>query len=90
MARLARGRARHSWHEPAQRSLRRQALSGPYGVATSFINVAYDLYAGETASASVRHTLCRGTMVYDRGEILTAPGHGRYVPRSLTPAKVAA
>jgi len=62
----------------------------PYGVATSFMNVDYDIYEGETASASVRHTLCRGTIVYDRGEILTAPGHGRFVPRSLTPAKVAA
>ncbi len=38
------------------------------------MNVDYDLYEGETASASVRHTFCRGTMVYDRGEILTAPG----------------
>ena len=56
----------------------------PYGVATSLMNVDYDLYEGETASASVRHTLCRGTMVYDRGEIVTAPGHGRYVARSVS------
>jgi dihydropyrimidinase len=55
----------------------------PYGVATSFMNVDYDVYEGETASASVRHTLCRGTMVYDRGEIVTQPGHGRYVARSI-------
>jgi dihydropyrimidinase len=54
-----------------------------YGKANSLMNVDYDLYEGETASASVRHTLCRGTMVYDRGEILTAPGHGRFVKRSL-------
>ena len=54
-----------------------------YGVATSFMNVDYDLYEGETASASVRHTFSRGTLVYDRGEILTEPGHGRYVPRTL-------
>ena len=47
------------------------------------MNVDYDLYEGETAIASVRHTLCRGTMVYDRGEIVTAPGHGRYVARSV-------
>ena len=60
----------------------------PYGVATSFMNVDYDLYEGETASASVRHTLCRGTMVYDRGEILTAPGHGRYVARSVARSAV--
>ena len=50
-----------------------------YGVANSFMNVDYDLYEGETASGSVRHTYCRGTLVYDRGEIRTAPGHGRYV-----------
>ena len=54
-----------------------------YGKANSLMNVDYDLYEGETASASVRHTFCRGTMVYDRGEILTSPGHGRFVKRSL-------
>ncbi len=54
-----------------------------YGRANSFMNVDYDLYEGETASTSVRHTFCRGTLVYDRGEILTAPGHGRFVKRSL-------
>jgi dihydropyrimidinase len=54
-----------------------------YGVATSLMNVDYDLYEGETASASVRHTFSRGTLVYDRGEIVTEPGHGRYVPRTL-------
>jgi dihydropyrimidinase len=54
-----------------------------YGIATSLMNVDYDLYEGETASGSVRHTLSRGTMVYDRGEIVTQPGHGRFVRRSL-------
>jgi dihydropyrimidinase len=53
-----------------------------YGTHTSFMNVDYDLYAGETASGSVRHTLSRGTMVYDRGEIVTEPGHGRFVARA--------
>jgi dihydropyrimidinase len=62
----------------------------PYGVATSLMNVDYDLYEGEIASGSVRHTLSRGTMVYDRGEILTAPGHGRFVARSSTRTPVAA
>ncbi len=57
-----------------------------YGRQNSLMNVDYDLYEGETASASVRHTLCRGTMVYDRGQILTAPGHGRFVKRSLAGA----
>jgi dihydropyrimidinase len=59
-----------------------------YGVANSFMNVDYDLYEGQTASASVRHTFSRGTLVYDRGEILTEPGHGRFVRRSLRPATV--
>jgi dihydropyrimidinase len=62
-----------------------------YGVANSFMNVDYDLYEGETASSSVRHTFSRGTLVYDRGEILTSPGHGRFVRRSLrSPASVSA
>ena len=59
------------------------AAPHPYGEATSFMNVDYDLYEGETASASVRHTFSRGTLVYDRGEIKTEPGHGRFVPRTL-------
>ncbi len=61
-----------------------------YGVANSLMNVDYDLYEGETASASVRHTYVRGTLVYDRGEIRTAPGHGRYVPRAVTRVAVPA
>jgi dihydropyrimidinase len=53
-----------------------------YGTHTSFMNVDYDLYQGETASGSVRHTLSRGTMVYDNGEIVSSPGHGRFVRRA--------
>jgi dihydropyrimidinase len=64
--------------------------SRPYGVATSLMNVDYDLYEGEVASGSVRHTYSRGTLVYDRGEIRTAPGHGRFVARSQVGAAVAA
>jgi dihydropyrimidinase len=59
-----------------------------YGEANSFMNVDYDLYEGQTASASVRHTFCRGTLVYDRGAIVTEPGHGRFVPRSLNVGRV--
>ncbi|MCW3003889.1 MAG: hydA [Conexibacter sp.] len=62
----------------------------PYGVATSLMNVDYDLYEGETASGSVRHTLSRGTMVYDRGEILSSPGHGRFVSRAASRTTVPA
>ena len=54
-----------------------------FSTSTSFMNVDYDLFEGESSTGSVRHTLCRGTMVYDRGEIVTQPGHGRFVPRSL-------
>jgi dihydropyrimidinase len=61
-----------------------------YGVATSLMNVDYDLYEGEVASGSVRHTFSRGTMVYDNGEILTEPGHGRFVARSSTRTAVPA
>jgi dihydropyrimidinase len=59
------------------------AASRPYGTATSFMNVDYDLYDGETATGSVRHTFSRGTLVYDRGEIKSRPGHGRFVARTL-------
>jgi dihydropyrimidinase len=54
-----------------------------FSTRTSHMNVDYDLFEGESSTGSVRHTFCRGTMVYDRGEILTEPGHGRFVPRSL-------
>jgi dihydropyrimidinase len=54
-----------------------------FSTSTSHMNVDYDLFEGESSTGSVRHTLCRGTMVYDRGLILTQPGHGRFVPRSL-------
>src|SRR3954468_11051243 len=53
-----------------------------YGTHTSFMNVDYDLYDGETASGSVRHTLSRGTMVYDQGRIVSTPGHGKFVARA--------
>jgi dihydropyrimidinase len=54
-----------------------------FSTRTSHMNVDYDLFEGERSTGSVRQTLCRGTVVYDRGEILTQPGHGRFVPRSL-------
>jgi dihydropyrimidinase len=56
-----------------------------YGRDTSLMNVDYDLFEGETASGSVRHTFSRGTLVYDRGTICTQPGHGRFVARTLSP-----
>jgi len=61
-----------------------------FSTRTSHMNVDYDLFEGERSTGSVRTTLCRGTTVFDGGEILTRPGHGRFVARSLgAPAAVA-
>jgi dihydropyrimidinase len=54
-----------------------------FSTRTSHMNVDYDLFEGQRSTGSVRQTFCRGTLVYDRGEIRTEPGHGRFVPRSL-------
>ena len=54
-----------------------------FSTDTSHMNVDYDLFEGHRSTGSVRQTYCRGTLVYDRGEIKTQPGHGRFVPRSL-------
>ena len=54
-----------------------------FGTETSFMNVDYDLFAGESVAGSPRQTLSRGTVVFDDGRILTRPGHGRFVKRSL-------
>ena len=47
------------------------------------MNVDYDVFDGQTVAGSPRTTLCRGTVVYDDGRILTKPGHGRFTKRSL-------
>ena len=54
-----------------------------FSSGSSHMNVDYDLFEGERSTGSVRQTYCRGTLVYDRGEIRTPPGHGRFIPRSL-------
>ena len=54
-----------------------------FSTRTSQMNVDYELFEGQRSTGSVRHTFCRGTLVYDRGEIRSEPGHGRFVPRSL-------
>jgi dihydropyrimidinase len=54
-----------------------------FSTSSSYMNVDYDLFDGESSTGSVRHTFSRGTLVYDRGEIRTEPGHGRFVARSL-------
>ena len=62
-----------------------------FSTKSSHMNVDYDLFEGERSTGSVRQTLCRGTVVYDRGEIRTEGGHGRFVARSLgVPAGVPA
>jgi len=61
-----------------------------FSTRTSHMNVDYDLFEGESSTGSVRHTFCRGTLVYDRGEIRTQPGHGRFVPRSLSGSELVA
>jgi dihydropyrimidinase len=52
-----------------------------FSTATSFMNVDYDLFDGTTVHGSVRSTLCRGSVVFDRGAITTQPGHGRFLKR---------
>ena len=54
-----------------------------FSTDTSFMNVDYDLWAGQKVSGSPRQTLSRGTVVFDDGKILTRPGHGRFVKRSV-------
>ena len=45
-----------------------------FSTATSLMNVDYDLWEGQKVSGSPRQTLCRGTVVFDDGKILTRPG----------------
>jgi dihydropyrimidinase len=59
-----------------------------FGTDTSLMNVDYDVFDGQTVAGSPRTTLCRGTVVYDDGRILTKPGHGRFTKRSLFEAAV--
>ena len=47
-----------------------------FSTRTSHMNVDYDLFEGQRSTGSVRHTFCRGAMVYDRGEILRSQGMG--------------
>ena len=54
-----------------------------FSTETSLMNVDYDVYEGQSVAGSPRMTLCRGTVVWDDGRILTQPGHGRFVKRSV-------
>lgn len=53
-----------------------------FSTETSFMNVDYDLWDGKTVAGSARQTLCRGTVVFDDGKIVTQRGHGRFVKRA--------
>jgi dihydropyrimidinase len=54
-----------------------------FGTDTSFMNVDYDLFDGQSVAGSPRLTLSRGTTVFEDGRILTSPGHGRFTKRSV-------
>ena len=54
-----------------------------FSTATSLMNVDYDLWEGQRVAGSPRRTLSRGTVVWDDGKIVTRPGHGRFVKRSV-------
>ena len=59
----------------------------PYGVATSLMNVDYDLYEGETASRQRRATpLPRDARLRPAARSARAPGHGRFVGARAPPA----
>jgi dihydropyrimidinase len=50
---------------------------------THHMNVDYDPFEGWEVRGSPRTVLCRGATVFDGGAIVSRPGHGRYVKRSL-------
>jgi len=43
----------------------------------------YSIYEGRKVTGSVATTLVRGTVVADDGEVVTEPGHGKFVERDL-------
>ena len=48
------------------------------------MNVDYDLCEGQKVAGSPRaDALAAATVVFDDGKILTQPGHGRFVKRSV-------
>jgi dihydropyrimidinase len=50
---------------------------------THQMDVDYDPFEGWEVSGAPRFTLCRGETVYADGKVVSEPGHGRYVHRSL-------
>ena len=50
---------------------------------THVMNVDYDPFEGWEVRGAPRFTLSRGETVYEDGKMVSQPGHGRYVQRSL-------
>ena len=53
------------------------------------MNVDYDPFEGWEVQGKPRFVLSRGTTVYEDGKVVSQPGHGRYVKRSLFEPAVA-
>jgi dihydropyrimidinase len=47
------------------------------------MNVDYDPFEGWEVQGKPRFTLSRGETVYEDGKVISSPGRGRYVKRSL-------
>jgi dihydropyrimidinase len=57
---------------------------------THVMNVDYDPFEGWEVQGKPRTVLSRGTTVYEDGQVVSQPGHGRFVRRSLFEPAVAA
>ena len=47
------------------------------------MNVDYDPFEGWEVQGKPRFVLSRGATVYEDGKVVSSPGHGRFVKRSL-------
>jgi dihydropyrimidinase len=50
---------------------------------THVMNVDYDPFEGWEVQGKPRFVLARGDTVYEDGKVVSEPGHGRYVKRSV-------
>jgi dihydropyrimidinase len=50
------------------------------------MNVDYDPFEGWEVRGAPRTVLSRGASVFVDGKVVSQPGHGRFVKRSLFPA----
>jgi len=56
---------------------------------THVMDVDYDPFEGWEVTGKPRHVLCRGETVYTDGKVVSSPGHGKYVKRSIFEPAVA-